>query len=108
MNDWKYFFNHELNNPEQGNYRIFAPDYKAEILYWFSRNDIPEQQKEDFIRALINFDDSCGGFYRYRAYLLAAEAILTSCTTLNKPKETRFLARRTTKKSCFHENIPGF
>ncbi|MGB3653530.1 MAG: hypothetical protein WBA41_20270 [Rivularia sp. (in: cyanobacteria)] len=75
MNDNPYFFNHELNNPEQFNYRIFAPDYKAEILYWFSRNDIPKQQKEDFIRALVNFDDDCGGFYRYRAYLLAAEAL---------------------------------
>lgn len=24
---------------------------------------------------LVNFDDNCGGFYRYRAYLLAAEAL---------------------------------
>ncbi len=79
MNDWNFFdcsFNNlELNNPKQFNYRIFAPDYKAEILYWFSRDDIPKQQKEDFIRALVNFDDNCGGFYRYRAYFLAAEAL---------------------------------
>ncbi|MGB6299391.1 MAG: hypothetical protein WBF90_24865, partial [Rivularia sp. (in: cyanobacteria)] len=32
-------------------------------------------QKEDLIRALVNFDDNCGGFYRYRAYFLAAEAL---------------------------------
>ena len=80
MNDWKNFFdcsfnNLELSNPEQFNYRIFAPDGKAEILYWFSRDDIPKQQKEDFIRVLVNFDDGCGGFYRYRAYFLAAEAL---------------------------------
>lgn len=75
MNDWKYFFDCELNNPEQGNYRIFAPNYKAVILYWFSRDDIPKQQKEDFIRVLINFDDNCGGFYQYRAYFLAAEVL---------------------------------
>ncbi|BAY85362.1 hypothetical protein NIES267_48620 [Calothrix parasitica NIES-267] len=75
MNDWKYFFDHELNNPEQGNYRIFASDSKVEILHWFSRDDIPKQQKEDLIRALVNFDDNCGGFYRYRAYFLAAEAL---------------------------------
>ena len=75
MNDWKYFFNHELNNPEQGNYRIFAPDSKAEILHWFSRDDIAKQQKQAFIRALVNFDDNCGAFYRYRAYLFAAEAL---------------------------------
>ncbi|AFY53801.1 hypothetical protein Riv7116_1232 [Rivularia sp. PCC 7116] len=75
MNDWKYFFDYELNNPEQINYRIFAPDYKAAILYWFSREDIPKQQKEDLIRVLVNFDDDCGDFYRYRAYFLAAEAL---------------------------------
>ena len=74
MNDWN-FFDCELNNPEQGNYCLFAPDSKVEILYWFSRDDIPKQQKEDFIRALVNFDDDCGGFYRYRAYFLAAEAL---------------------------------
>jgi hypothetical protein len=79
MNDWNFFDcnldNLELNNPEQFNYRVFAPDCKVEILYWFSRDDIPKQQKENFIRALVNFDDSCGGFYRYRAYFLAAEAL---------------------------------
>ncbi|MGB7375232.1 MAG: HEAT repeat domain-containing protein [Rivularia sp. (in: cyanobacteria)] len=79
MNDWNFFDcnldNLELNNPEQFNYRVFAPDYKASILYWFSRDDIPKQQKEDFIRALVNFDDNCGGFYQYRAYFLAAEAL---------------------------------
>ncbi len=74
MNDWN-FFNHDLINPEQFNYRIFAPDYKASILYWFSRDDIPKQQKEALIRALVNFDDNCGGFYQYRAYFLAAEAL---------------------------------
>jgi len=90
MNDWKYFFDFNLNNLELNNYRIFASDYKVtpfattegtsatqwlEILYWFSRDDIPKQQKEDFIRTLVDFDDNCGGFYRYRAYFLAAEAL---------------------------------
>jgi hypothetical protein len=74
MNDWN-FFDCNLDNLELNNYRIFAPDCKVEILYWFSRDDIPKQQKEDLIRALVNFDDNCGGFYRYRAYLLAAEAL---------------------------------
>ena len=74
MNGWN-FFDCELNNPEQFNHRIFAPDSKTEILYWFSRNDIPKQQKEALIRVLVNFDDNCGGFYQYRAYLLAAEAL---------------------------------
>ena len=34
-----------------------------------------KEQKEDFIQALIDFDDGCGDFYRYRAYFLAAEAL---------------------------------
>lgn len=89
MNDWKYFFE-ELNNPEQDNCCIFASDSQAtpfattegisatqwlEILHWFRRDDISPQQKEALIRKLVNFDDNCGGFYQYRAYFLAAEAL---------------------------------
>jgi len=75
MNDWQNFFNPLSQFVNQGNYRIFEPDSKDEILHWFSREDIPQQQKEDFIEALVNFDDGCGGFYGYRAYFLAAEAL---------------------------------
>jgi HEAT repeat protein len=75
MHDWHYFFNNDRSNLNQGSYRIFEPEYKAEILQWFSREDVDKQQKEDFIQALIHFDDGCGDFYRYRAYFLAAEAI---------------------------------
>ncbi|MBD2594095.1 HEAT repeat domain-containing protein [Nostoc spongiaeforme FACHB-130] len=75
MYDWQYFFNGDRTYLNQGSYRIFEPEWKAEILHWFSREDVDKQQKEDFIQALIDFDDGCGGFYRYRAYFLAAEAI---------------------------------
>jgi HEAT repeat protein len=75
MHDWHYFFNHDRTNLSQSNYRIFEPDWKAEILNWFSRDDVDKAQKEEFIKALINFDDSCGNFYRYRAYFLATEAL---------------------------------
>ncbi|GJD22147.1 hypothetical protein RIVM261_071030 [Rivularia sp. IAM M-261] len=75
MNEYKRFFNHIPGNLEQSNYRIFEPDSKAEILYWFSREDISNIQKDEFIKALINFDDGCGNFYRHRAYFLAAEAL---------------------------------
>ncbi|NEU82941.1 hypothetical protein [Nostoc sp. UIC 10630] len=75
MHDWHYFFNHDRSNLNQGTYRIFEPEWKAEILHWFSQKDIDKQQKEDFIQALIDFDDGCGDFYRYRAYFLAAEAL---------------------------------
>ncbi|MEH1798032.1 MAG: hypothetical protein V7L13_02465 [Nostoc sp.] len=75
MHDWQYLFNHVRSNLNQGTYRIFEPEWKAEILHWFSQKDVDKQQKEDFIQALIDFDDSCGDFYRYRAYFLAAEAL---------------------------------
>ncbi|WP_375510321.1 hypothetical protein [uncultured Nostoc sp.] len=75
MHDWQYFFNHDRSNLNQGTYRIFEPEWKADILHWFSQKDVDKQQKEDFIQALIDFDDSCGDFYRYRAYFLAAEAL---------------------------------
>jgi HEAT repeat protein len=75
MHDWQYFFNHDRSNLNQGTYRIFEPEWKANILHWFSQDDVDKQQKEDFIQALIDFDDGCGDFYRYRAYFLAAEAL---------------------------------
>ncbi|MEH2200991.1 HEAT repeat domain-containing protein [Nostoc sp.] len=75
MHDWQYFFNHDRSNLNQATYRIFEPEWKAEILHWFSQEDVAKKQKEDFIQALIGFDDSCGDFYRYRAYFLAAEAL---------------------------------
>jgi len=75
MYDWQYFFNSDRSNLNQVTYRIFASEWKAEILSWFSREDIDKQQKEDFIQALIDFNDCCGDFYHYRAYFLAAEAI---------------------------------
>lgn len=75
MNEYKRFFNHIPGNLEQSNYRIFEPDSKAEILHWFSREDMDSTQKDELIKALINFDDSCGNFYRHRAYFLAAEAL---------------------------------
>lgn len=75
MNDWRYFFHHVPGNLDRGTYRIFEPEWKAEILQWFSRKDIPKEQKEEFVKALVDFDDGCGNFYRYRAFFLASEAL---------------------------------
>lgn len=75
MNDWHYFFQHTHNLLDAGIYRIFEPEWKAQILHWFGQEDVDIAEKEDFVKALIDFDDGCGNFYRYRAYFLAAEAI---------------------------------
>jgi HEAT repeat protein len=56
-------------------YRIFDSQWQAEILHCFSSKDVPKEDKEEFIQALISFDDKCGDFYYYRAYLFAAEAL---------------------------------
>jgi hypothetical protein len=39
------------------------------------REDVQKEQKEEFIQALVEFEDGCEKFYRYRAYFLAAAGI---------------------------------
>ncbi|MEH1812558.1 MAG: HEAT repeat domain-containing protein [Nostoc sp.] len=84
VDDWHYFLKHVPENPEQGTYRIFEPQWKEVILLWFGREDVKEQQKKDFIKALVEFEDGCNsqsqipdwkGFYEYRAYFIAAAGI---------------------------------
>ncbi|MEH2383689.1 MAG: HEAT repeat domain-containing protein [Nostoc sp.] len=84
VDDWHYFLKHVPENPEQGIYRIFEPQWKEVILLWFGREDVKEQQKKDFIKALVEFEDGCNsqsqipdwkGFYEYRAYFIAAVGI---------------------------------
>jgi len=75
IEDWHFFFNHVPNNPMQGNYRIFEPKWKEMILLWLGREDVERERKEQFIQALVEFEDECGDFYGYRAYFLAASGI---------------------------------
>ncbi|MBN3945144.1 MAG: HEAT repeat domain-containing protein [Nostoc sp. NMS7] len=83
VDEWCYFLKHVHENPEQGTYRIFEPQWKEVILLWLGREHIKEQ-KEEFIKALVQFEDGCNsqsqipdwkGFYEYRAYFLAAAGI---------------------------------
>jgi hypothetical protein len=76
VDDWHFFLNHVANNPAQGMYRIFKPQWKEVILLWLGREEQHlRQQKEIFIEALVKFEDDCDGFYRLRAYFLAASGI---------------------------------
>ncbi|NEQ20219.1 MAG: NACHT domain-containing protein, partial [Microcoleus sp. SIO2G3] len=75
IDDWHCFLNHVPDNPDSGIYRIFEPQWKEVILLWLGREDVSKQEKEEFIKALVNFDDRCRNFYWYRAYFLAAIAI---------------------------------
>ena len=74
IDDWHFFLNHVPHNPAQGIYRIFEPQWKEVILLWLGREDVAKEQKEEFIEALIEFEDKEWGFYWYRAYFLAAVA----------------------------------
>jgi len=92
VKDWDDFLpkDHKDCPVEGKRYRIFEPQWKQVILLWLGRDDIAEtetkakQLKEEFIRALVNFEDGCGkwdfeavdrGFYEYQAYFLAAAGI---------------------------------
>ncbi|OUL21919.1 AAA family ATPase [Nostoc sp. RF31YmG] len=72
VDDWHFFLNHTLDTPS---YRIFAPQWREVILLWLGRDDIPQVHKEEFIHALIEFPDDCGGYYRHQAYFVAAQGI---------------------------------
>ena len=74
VDDWHEFLNHVPDNPSLGVYRIFAPEWKEVILLWFGREDVDveKEEKNAFLDALVGFDDSCGDFYRFKSYFLAA------------------------------------
>lgn len=90
IDDWrKEFLNHVPHNPNLGIYRIFQPQWKQVILFYLGKKEISTlekddfiKEKDDFIKNLIYFNDQCQsnffggcGFYNYKAYFLALEAI---------------------------------
>ncbi|EKD08247.1 PBS lyase HEAT domain protein repeat-containing protein [Arthrospira platensis C1] len=77
VEDWDYFLprNH-VDSPVAGRrYRIFEKQWKQVILCWLGRKEIQAQKKEEFIRALVEFEDGVRDFYEYKTYLLAAAEI---------------------------------
>ncbi|BAY48579.1 hypothetical protein SAMD00079811_62050 [Scytonema sp. HK-05] len=75
IDDWHFLLNHVPNNPSQGTYRIFEPQWKQVILLWLGCEEVETEQKEQLIKALVEFKDNCNNFYKYRAYILAATGI---------------------------------
>jgi HEAT repeat protein len=77
--DWDFFLPraHDNHNPKpvSKRYRIFEAQWKEVILLWLGREEVEREQKEEFIKALVEFEDGCGRFYWYRAYCLAAAGI---------------------------------
>ena len=77
VEDWDYFLprNH-VDFPVVGKeYRIFEAQWKQVILLWLGREEVGKEEKEAFIKALVEFDDGCGYLYKLRAYFLAAAGI---------------------------------
>jgi hypothetical protein len=63
-----FFFDDRIN-PD----RVFQPEFQPQIRAWLTDSQTTLVQQEAFLQALLDFDDDCGGFYRYRSRLLAAE-----------------------------------
>lgn len=72
--DWQYFLRHNNDSPnlEQGTYRIFERQWREVVLLWLGREDIFFTIKEEFLEALLGFQDGCGSFYEWQAFFLAA------------------------------------
>ncbi len=77
IGDRYFFLNHIPENPYRGTYRIFESQWKEVFLLWLGRDDcdVEKDEKEELIKALVEFEDGCGNFYWYRAYFLAASGI---------------------------------
>lgn len=75
IDDWKFFINYARSELSKGTYRIFQKHWEEVILLWLGRNDVPKQQKDALIQALVSFDSDCDEFYRSQAYFLAASGI---------------------------------
>ncbi|PAX53420.1 NACHT domain-containing protein [Brunnivagina elsteri] len=73
IDDWYYFLNHVPDNPDEGTYRIFEPQWKEVILLWMGRegDNLSKRQQKEYINALISFDDELENIYLYRVYYLA-------------------------------------
>jgi NACHT domain len=78
--DWDYFLPKERPVISEGKsvpYRVFEQEWRQVILFWIGRGaeDISDEIKEEFIKRLTDFQGQDGGFYRYRAYIMAAIAV---------------------------------
>ncbi|RCJ41129.1 hypothetical protein A6770_36170 [Nostoc minutum NIES-26] len=77
IDDWDFFLprNHVNKPVEAKKYQIFEPQWKEVILLWLGREDVKKEEKEAFIKALVEFEDGCRGLYFFRAYFLTAVGI---------------------------------
>ncbi|MDZ8139691.1 MAG: NACHT domain-containing protein [Nostoc sp. DedQUE04] len=77
IENWEYFLNHIPENPSDpdASYRVFEAQWREVIFLWFGRENVSKQQKKNFIKSLVTFEDGWENFYKYRAYFIAGVAI---------------------------------
>jgi hypothetical protein len=75
IGDWHFFLLHQIPPVSDCSYRIFERQWREVILLWLGRGEIEGKQKEEFIDALVNFEDGCIGCYEWNALFLASTAI---------------------------------
>jgi hypothetical protein len=73
-----FFFNHipeNISHPENS-YRVLEPRFKEILLLWIGqKKDVLEDEKNKLIQNLMNFEDTCDGYYQVQAICLAASSI---------------------------------
>lgn len=77
--DWNFFLprEHDNNNPPlvSDRYRIFEPQWKEVILLWLGRDNVNKDEKEKFIKSMVEFKDGCGGFYLVSGIFMSAASL---------------------------------
>jgi hypothetical protein len=72
----EYFAAQAITDQQQfWEFNIFELKWREVLPLWLGREDIEDRSKKELLQTLLNFTDNCGGFYRYRAYFLAAEGV---------------------------------
>ena len=87
IDDWRFLFNHNPQELNKENYKVFDTSWHETIMLWISRKTILTQEKEIFINYLIDFDDDCEAYYSIQAFFLAAKLIGEAPDIKNSLKE---------------------
>jgi Effector-associated domain 4/NACHT domain len=54
---------------------LLALQYREVFLFWLGREDVAAARKVAILRAMMQFEDGCGGFYQIRVNCLAATGL---------------------------------
>jgi hypothetical protein len=67
--------NYRDSRDPHANYYALELKWQRILLLWLSRDEVPDEEKDNLLKALISVENTCGGFYYYRAYFLATEGL---------------------------------